>query len=112
MNTPTEVHPLAHYLCEEMEARGWTSDDVALRMGGDEEEVARNMLVVNLILSVHKDSLVFEDATLAKLAKAFDVSAAFFRNLDAIWRDHPDRRIPFTPPESIFGPISTSCMQA
>ena len=98
---PAEVFPLAQYLCEEMEERGWTTADVATRMDGDDAE---NQVAVDIILTVHKDSLVIDEKTFESLAKAFGVSALFFKRLDAVWRRWPDRRALFTAPESLFKP--------
>jgi hypothetical protein len=103
---PAEVFCLAELLSDEMSARGWTTDDVALRMGGDEEQFTRDLLALNLIMCVHKDSLLIGDRLFDALTKVFDVDPMFFRNIDAEWRKHPDRRSPFSPPDEIFGPIS------
>jgi hypothetical protein len=103
---PAEVFCLAELLSDEMIARGWTTDDVAARMGGDEEQFTRDLLALNLIMCVHKDSLLIGDRLFDALTRAFDVDQMFFRNIDAEWRKHPDRRSPFSPPEAIFGPIS------
>ena len=106
MSDPVEVFCLAEFLCDEMMARGWTTTDVAIRMGGDPDQVVKDLLVVDLLMCVHRDSLLPGDRLFDGLAKAFDVDSSYFRNLDAIWRSHPDKRVPFEPPESIFGPIS------
>ena len=98
---PAEVFPLAQYLCEEMEARGWTTADVAARMDGDDAE---NQMLVDLILVVHKDGLTIDGKTFDALAKAFGVSALVFKRLDAGWRRWPDRRSSFTAPDSLFEP--------
>jgi hypothetical protein len=100
---PAAVSPLAEYLCDEMQARGWTTDDAGSRMGGD---ISLNILMVSLIISVQDDRLIIDDKTFDGLATAFDVDPDLFRNLDAAWRRHPDRRTSFTPPESVFGPIT------
>ena len=104
---PAEVFPLAEILGDEMEARGWTTDDVAIQMGGDEDEIAKNMLIVMLLLSVQKEGLVIGDKTLAGLTRAFDVDTAFFLNIDNAWRNAPavSRRF-YSPPERLFGPVS------
>jgi len=104
---PAEAFPLAELLGDEMEARGWTTDDVAIHMGGDENEVAHNMLVVMLLLSVQKENLMIGEKTLSGLTRAFGVDGDFFRNIDAAWRNAPpDRRQTYSPPETLFGPIS------
>ena len=103
---PAEVFSLAEMLCDEMTARGWTTDDVALRMGGrTADAIARDVLVVALLISVQKDGLLIGDGTFAGLARAFDVSEEYLRNIDAGWRRWPDRRSPFEAPEALFGPI-------
>lgn len=103
---PIEVWPLASYLAEEMEARDWTTDDVAKRMGG---ELWRDCLVVATLLSVQEDNLIVGDDTFIGLSLAFDVSEDLFRNLDQLWRDYPDRREPFEAPDRLFGPLTVSC---
>lgn len=99
---PAEVFSLAEFLADEMLERGWTTLDVAVRMGGTVDEMARNQLVVGLILSVQDDKLLLSDENFNDLARAFDVSADYFRNLDAGWRKHPDRRVPFEPSHRLF----------
>lgn len=102
---PAEVFPLAQFVCEEMEARGWTSDDVAIRMGyKTDEEYGLDLFSFGLLMSVQEDGLLVGDELFRKLALAFDVSEEYFRNLDATWRKWPDRRVPFECPDSLFGP--------
>lgn len=103
---PAEVFPLAEFLSDEILARGWTTTDVALRMGGTDEEIARNLLVVDLVMCVHRDGLLMSDKTFADLARAFEIEEHVLRSLDEAWRKWPDQRSEFTPPEAIFGPIS------
>jgi hypothetical protein len=104
---PAAVFCLAEHLCDEMLARGWKTQDVAMRMGGTVDDMARNLLALDLIMCVHKDKLLIGDRLFAGLARAFDVPEELFRNLDKAWRDAPaETRQPFDPPESIFGPIS------
>lgn len=103
---PAQVFCLAELLSDELVERGWTTDDVALRMGGDENQFIRDLLGINLIMCVHRDGLLIGDHLFDGLTKVFDVDPMFFRNIDTAWRKHPDRRTPFEPPDSIFGPIS------
>lgn len=104
---PAEVFCLAEFLCDEMIARGWTTDDVGTRMNTLRGPYM-NIAVVDLLMAVQKDGLLIDDETFAGLASAFDVSETCLRNLDATWRKWPDRRSPFSPPESIYGPLSRS----
>lgn len=101
MAGPAEVFHLAEYLSDEMIERGWTSQDVAMRMANG-REYGINMFCLELVLAVDDDDLRIDDETFAGLAAAFDVSEALFRNLDANWRRWPDRRSKFEVPESLF----------
>ncbi|MER9937394.1 hypothetical protein [Mesorhizobium sp. M0088] len=108
---PAEVFSLAEYLCEEMGARGWTTEDAAIRMGGTPEEIARKLLKLDIVLCVQKDNMVLTDDFFEDLGRAFDVSPELFRNLDATWRKWPDRRFNgFVMPDHMFGPISRRSM--
>lgn len=109
---PAEVFPLASYLWEEMQARGWTTDDVAKRMGdADEKGLTVNLGTLAILMSVQKDNCLLDDLTVSKLAHAFDVSAELFRNLDTTWRKWPDRRAPFECPDDAYGPLTVSAMR-
>ncbi len=99
---PVEVYPLAEFLCEELQARGWTTSDFAKRMGNG-RDYPRNKVIADLIMAVHKDGLTIDDDTFNGMAGALGVSSEMLRNLDAIWRKWPDRRVVFVCPESIFG---------
>jgi hypothetical protein len=102
-----KIPPLASYLAEEMEARGWRTTDVAIRMGGDAEEIARNALALDVLLCVQKDNLLVGDRLFSELAQAFDVSEELFRNLDAAWREAPsDRREEMEPPEHLLSGVA------
>ena len=104
---PAEVFPLAEYISDELVARGWTTADAAIRMGGaTEHQIAIDLLCLDLLMCVHKDNLLVGDRLFAGLSKAFGVSEQYFRAVDDTWRRHPDRRLPFEPPDAIFGPIS------
>lgn len=102
---PVEVFCLASYLAEEMEARGWTSVDVGLRMGADDssaDDLGKNILVVDLLLAVQDDKLVIKPDLYRQLERAFGVSEGFFERLDAPWHKYPDRRAPFAAPDYLF----------
>jgi HTH-type transcriptional regulator/antitoxin HigA len=75
------------YIAEELEARGWTASDLAIRMGGATiEEMAKDQLVVELFIAVHDPKLVLDTATARKLAEAFGTSTMLWLNLDAGYR--------------------------
>lgn len=104
---PAEVFCLAELLSDEMQARGWRTEDVAARMSGTVDELARNLLAMDLLMCVQKDGLLVGDRMFDALTEVFGVDPMFFRNIDRAWREAPpDRRQPFTPPDSIFGPVS------
>lgn len=101
---PVEVFSLAEFLCDEMDARHWTTDDVAARMD-DDAKVFENAMVIGLLISVVDPEMTIEDEIFRNLARAFSVSEGLFRNLDAAWRKWPDRVAPFAAPSHLFGPI-------
>lgn len=107
---PAEVFHPSEYICDELEARGWTTLDVAKRMKTS-RAWAHDLFCIDLYLCVHDDNLFLDDETCEGLARAFDVSPQLFRNLDTSWRKWPDRRSPFTPPESIFSDVSRSMLR-
>ena len=85
---PAEAFPLGEYLKDEMDARHWTSRDVALRMGGATlDEVALDQLCVDLILHIDDPNLMLDEATAIKLGRAFDVSPQYFLNIDRAYRE-------------------------
>lgn len=109
MQSPADVFCLAEHLCEEMQARGWRTEDVAARMGTP-SGAAMDLFCLDLVMAVQDDGLIIDEEFFGGLARAFDVSAEFFRNLHEGWKRHPDRRSPFKCPEEIFGPISRRAM--
>lgn len=102
MIVPMTVPSLAEVLGEEMAERGWTIEDVGARMGN--QGAARDALSLALAMSVQSDRLRLDDAFMGGLARAFDVSAEFFRNLHLKWLAHPEAREPYVVPDSLFGP--------
>lgn len=99
MAGPAEVFPLAEYVVEELQHRGWKTGDAALRMG---REYGTDLFCLELLIAVDDPDLIIDDGTFAGLARAFDVSETMLRNLDATWRQWPDRRSKFEAPEEIF----------
>ena len=97
---PAEVWPMASFMAEEMEARGWTAVDVAQRMPGDYE---KNALIVNLLLVVNKENLIIDSVECSRLGEAFGVDGEYFLNLHRYWLDHPIARQEFKCPEHLLG---------
>lgn len=103
---PAEVYCLAEFLAEEMLVRGWTAADVGRRMC-IALDWKHDALVLDVILAVQKDGLQINDETFDGLARAFDISPQFFRNIDEMWRKWPDRRVPFECPDNVFSKVAT-----
>lgn len=84
---PTRFSP-GDFLEKEMAFRGWTSRDVAMRMGErDPKSLAFNQCIVEMMLAVREDkNLLIDPKTAAALGQAFGVSPALWLNLDALWR--------------------------
>lgn len=100
---PAEVWPMASFMAEEMEARGWDAFDVAERMPGN---YMRNVFVVSLLLAVQSESLIFDEDESQRLGTAFDVDPQFFLNLHRSWLDHPAARQEFKCPEHLFAGLN------
>lgn len=78
-----ETFPTGEFIQDELDARGWTTDDLAVRMGGD---AAMNKLTVDLLIHVPDKNMILDTETAEGLSRAFGVSAQFFLNIDATWR--------------------------
>lgn len=75
-----------NFIAEELDARGWSTTDLAARMGGDP---AIDRLTVDMLIAVEDRKMVLDEKTAFGLARAFDVSPQFFVNLDRLWRGLP-----------------------
>lgn len=85
---PAEVFHVGEFIEDEMAARGWTSLDLALRMGGKTaEEIGLDRLSVDLLCNVHHKDLLMGEKMAAKIAAAFGSSPEYWINLDKAWRD-------------------------
>lgn len=80
--------PVGSYIREEIEARRWTTADLAARMGGDP---GVDLLCVEMLLAVHDKDLTLDRETAEGMGRAFDVDPEFLLNLDRAWRERgPD----------------------
>lgn len=80
---PAEVFHPSVFILEEMEARGWDRWELARRMGGD---YRARRLEIDLYFEVGPDETNMRlGPTGDNIARAFDVSPEFFRNLEAAW---------------------------
>lgn len=77
-------HP-SEIIKDEMRARGWNRDILAMRMG---PEWPTNRLSLDFYFEVGPTThnMVIGETTAKKFAKAFDMSPEFFMNLCATWR--------------------------
>lgn len=109
MNDAAEVFCLAEYLADEMQARGWKTEDVAVRMRTASGS-ALDLFMLDIIMCVPDEKLIIPEDVFDGLARAFDVNAEFLRNLHRTWLAHPDKRSPFEVPDDLFGPTSRRAM--
>jgi|TARA_Y100000296_G_scaffold84726_1_gene118683 HTH-type transcriptional regulator/antitoxin HigA len=83
--TVAETFPPGEFIADELTERGWTTADLAARMGGDP---AVNQLDIDLLIHAPSRDMILAEETAQGLARAFGVSASFFLSLDRAWRDH------------------------
>lgn len=82
---PAEAFHPSEFIAEELEARGWSQDYLAVRMGGDP---AINLLTLDMyrIVGPKDPRMRLGEATAAALGQAFGVSPQLFLNLEDAWR--------------------------
>lgn len=87
LQTKTGIPHPSEYVREEMEARGWTMHDLAVRMTLHDFEV--NQLALEMYFAVGPtDAHAHVGDTMdAQLCRAFGVSQGFFTRLEKAWRD-------------------------
>lgn len=75
-------HPhISEFIQDEMDARGWTRDRVALRMGGD---FGINKLALDMLMEIHDVNVILGQQA-NDLSRAFGVSAQYFHNIHNGW---------------------------
>jgi len=79
--------PPGEYLEEELQARGWSVEELAERMGG-ERDYAVNLLSAMMLIAVHDTHLILDRETAEGFARALGTSPEVWLNLDAHWRQH------------------------
>ncbi len=77
---PTEAFSPASFMLDEIEARGWTLDDLAERMGG---HVAENLGCLAFLMT--EDPRLRLGKVADQLGKAFGTSGEVWRNLEDSW---------------------------
>lgn len=81
-------HP-SEFIAEEMIARGWSADDLAMRMSDGSEHdfgICRLALDFYDTCGPGEPKMLIGSITAGKLGKAFDVSPQYFLNLESAWR--------------------------
>ena len=87
MAQPAESFHLAEHIQEELEARGWSLDDLAFRMCGiDPKEWAVTRLAIEMFMEVREANMGLGDNMAQQLSKAFGPSPEFFLNMHEAWR--------------------------
>ena len=87
MRVPAEVFPPGEYIRDEIEARGWSLDDLASRMGTTSKECGIWRLVLDFTQDCQfKGVLLGEDCANA-LSRAFGSSAELWLELDRRWQE-------------------------
>jgi hypothetical protein len=102
---PAEVFSLAECIYDELVARGWKTENAAVRMG-TERGAALDLFMLDLLLCVPEEKFIIPDDIFAGLGRAFDVDPIFFKRINEQWHRYPDRRNKFEAPDDIFGPTS------
>ncbi len=75
--------PPGEFIKDELNARGWTTRDLAERMGGD---IDRNHCCVDLLVYAPAKGMMLDAETSRQLGRAFGVSDKFFAKLDEQWQ--------------------------
>ena len=83
---PGETFSPGEFIQDQLDARGWTTADLALRMGGNIGDIAINQLSVELMIAVKDKNLVMDREAGEGLARGFGTSVEYWENLDRIWR--------------------------
>jgi hypothetical protein len=80
-------HP-SEFIAEEMLARGWTAETMALRMSdGTDQDYGVCRVALDFYDEIGPDNVNMRIGyqTAARLGKAFDVSPQYFLNLERAW---------------------------
>jgi plasmid maintenance system antidote protein VapI len=81
---PAEVFHVMEFVYEELQARGWALEGLAVRMGGDP---SRFLLALEF-LDLREPDMLIGDEVAAGLAQAFGTSKSLWLKLDETWRKH------------------------
>ena len=85
---PAEVFRVGDFIREELEARGWSVAELAVRMGGEtRKEREIDYLTVELLLEIDDKNCHLGDETAHQLELAFGVNHQVFLALDRTYRE-------------------------
>ena len=77
-------HP-SEFIQEELDARGWSLNDLALRMQQDDVRTSRLALDIYFEVGPHKTGCRLGKSMAADIGQAFGVNPQFFINLENTW---------------------------
>ena len=79
---PGPAFPVASFIADELEARGWELSDLSSRFAPDPIAV----LALDMLMCVHAKGALVGDEMAGQLGRALGVSPRFFVALDAAWQ--------------------------
>lgn len=86
-NMAAEAFHPSIYIKDELEARGWSIDDLAKAMPGD---YGINHTALDFYLEIGPDNPTMHLGDLAiEVSRAFGVDDSLFPNLERAWLEHP-----------------------
>lgn len=82
---PAEATHVSEFIREELEARGWSRQEVYERLGYDKIDCC----AFDLLMDVHDRNLLMDKKLSEGLGDVFTVDADLFQRLHDAWRNHP-----------------------
>lgn len=74
---------ISEFIQDELDARGWSEHDLAVRMDGDP---SMNLLTVQMLMAVTDHRMLLDDETANGLSAAFGISPEYWIKLHEDWR--------------------------
>lgn len=88
-SAPAKVFHVMDFVNDELEARGWNLDVLAVRMGGD---ASRNLLALQILDNVREPGVLLGEESAAAIGNAFGTGAKLWLNLDDTWQRYAKTR--------------------
>lgn len=83
-----EAFPVGVFIAEELEARNWSTQDLAIRMCGSTlQEIAVDKASIEILIATNDPNCLVGEETAKKLGQAFGVNPQWFLNLESFYRD-------------------------